>query len=313
MMHFCTIADKKYMLKGLAMLSSLTRQLNSKFQLHWLCLDQDIYDTLTRLQDDYRPVTNALRYCVKLYLLSDIEKNDPQLLMAKSNPPSRYGTQQDNYCWCLTPYFTHFILKNEIPDGEYLTYVDSDIFFYRSPEIITECVDGKPAGIHTHRFGGVYDDKIDTGWFNVGVVVFKKDSKGLEIASFWKQCMLNTDNLYYNDYGTCGDQKYLNLFLKLWGKENICVFDEESDNQCGHLAPWNCTHLQHPGRHIIINKSGIHELVVFFHFSHFTIDETGNEWSDSINGEWNPVKNDRYIHQYYEDYFEVIRQVKDML
>lgn len=315
-MNFCTLCDKNYLNKGLAMLQSLTAQLNSSFVLHWLCVDKETYDTLKRLQDDYRPVTNNIRYCVKLYLLSDFEKRDPELLKAKSNPPRNYGTEHANYCWCLTTYFTNYILRNKITAGDMLYYVDSDIFFYHSPQIIESCIGKKSVGIHTHRFGGIYDDKNEVGWYNVGVVGFRNDSIGVEVSNSWKRWMLTMDHLFYQEYGTCGDQKYLNLFLKLWGGDNVSVFDEViglTGSRCGHLAPWNCDGLSHPGNYIIINKHGHHEPVVFFHFSHFTVDATGNEWSDSINGEWNPTKNNSYIEAYYKEYFQVIQHVNDIL
>ena len=275
-------------------------------------MDKACYDALKELQHDNKSITNTLRNCVELYLLDDLEAADPLLEKAKGNPPSLYGTQYENYCWCLTPYFTNFILKI-IPQDEYLTYVDSDIFFYHSPKTILDVIGSKSVGIHTHRFSGLYDDKLTTGWFNVGVVVFKNNSIGVGVSNFWKDAMLNTGNIYYKDYGTCGDQKYLNLFIPLWGKDNVCVFDEDSTTiRCGHLAPWNCSHLKHPARHIIINKHGHHEQVIFFHFSHFTLDETGNQWSDSINGEWKPA-DDPNIRKYYEDYFQTIQHIKDYL
>lgn len=310
-MNFCTIADKNYTVKGLAMFQSLTLTVQGAFTLHWLCLDKESFSELKQLQQQDSVFGRTFKYRVKLYSLYNLEEKDSALLAARKNPSGEYGTQYSQWCWCLTPYFTNYILQS-IPQNEYLMYVDSDIYFYKNPVTICNIMNGKSVGIHTHRFLGIYNDDSATGWYNVGVVVFANNDVGKAVAKFWKQCMLDVTNIYYEKYGTCGDQKYLNLFPKLWGG-HVSIFDEEgSEERCGHLAPWNRDGLMHPARHVVVNGRGIHEPVVFFHFSHFTLDSTGNEWKDSINGEWNPSR-DIHIKKYYEEYFNVIQHINDIL
>lgn len=279
-LHFCTVFDRKYLLKGLCLYRCLHKQLigmpaiERPFILHILCLDQETFDVL-----------KALKFKnVYLYPLSALEAVDPKLRAAKTLPASKYGSQADNYIWRLTPYFINHILKSIEPD-QYLMYVDSDICFYKSPAIIIDAVksSGKSMGIHTHRFGGPFKKTMDVGWFNVGVVLFKNDHIGQRLALWWKGLTLTNDHDRYQEYGTCGDQKYFDLIYEV-DKDNICVFDEQFDIY--HLAPWN---------------DWLDKELHFYHFSHFKEDLLSSDgWKDSFNGEWFPTKDDRIKALYHE-------------
>lgn len=281
-MNFCTHCDKNYFYKAFALYKSLTEQCES-FTLHWLCNDEDTYNCVTTLN-----LPNIVAYS-----LAELENNE-DLAKAKNNPPSRYGDQYSQYMWTLTPYFTNHLLSI-IPKGEKLMYCDADIFFYRNPRIIFDIVGDKSAGIHTHRFGGKFRDQ-DNGWYNVGVMVFTNNDKGKEVSDKWKSWLLNPNNEYYAKYGTCGDQKYLEL-IKDQYEEDVCVFD---DIRCSHLAPWNCSNLRH-SENKMIEYNGDWSPVVFFHFSHFNINIETGQWRDSNNGEWSPAR-DYAIQKYYNAY-----------
>lgn len=275
-----TLCDKNYILKGLAMRQSLI-DLNVDYFIYWLCLDDETHDALMKLKD----------YKIGIVKLSHLEARDPLLQAAQNNPPSKYGTQRDNYIWSLAPYFVNHILEKFILDGQFLMYVDSDIFFYHSPQVILDVIgDKRTIGIHTHRFTPTRR-KLDTGIYNVGVVVFKKDDDGIRASKSWKEWVMHCDNPYYEEYGTCGDQKYLELFPILFD-ESVCVFDQ--DERISHRAPWCCDEDGKP--------------VIFFHFSHFVHDVDKGSWSDSLHGEWKPARQE-HIRPYYKAYFEVIKKV----
>jgi hypothetical protein len=135
----------------------------------------------------------------------------------------------------------------------------------------------------------------DTGWYNVGVMAFNSSAPALNISETWKSWLMRTDHPFYERHGTCGDQKYLELFIPFFGKENICVFDD--DPRICHLAPW-CT-------------EGDYSKVLFYHFSHFRYELPG-QWWDSLHGEWHPSNSD-IIKPYYERYFEHIKQSEKLL
>lgn len=284
-MIFCTTGDSNYLLKGLALLSSLKQHVKEDFILYWLCIDDQVYDRLQEINDPN----------VSCYRLSDLEKKDPSLEAAKNIPPSNYGSQRDNYIWSLTPYFINYLLNTpHIPGGEFLIYCDNDIYFYKDPRAILDVIGEKHMGIHTHRFPPTRK-KMDVGTYNVGVTIVKKSTVGLLIANLWKEWVHNPSNPFYEEYGRCGDQGYLVPLTQLY-PSSIRVFDEGSP--ITHLAPW-CPKLD--GRDVL-----------FFHFSHFNFDLQTNTWRDSNRGEWHPTKYP-HIVPYYERYFNTIRNINSTL
>jgi hypothetical protein len=295
-LHFCTVFDRNYLHKGLSLYFSLHEELKGKvgierpFMLHVLCLDQETFETL-----------RAINYKnVYLYLLSNLEEYYPELQQAKQLQPSLYGSQRDNYIWRLTPFFVnHLLSSNWIKPHQYLMYVDSDIFFYKSPEVVLNVIkeSKKSVGIHTHRFGGPFKNTMDVGWFNVGVIVFKADAIGKRIAGWWKTLTINNNHDRYKEYGTCGDQKYLDLIYQI-EKDNVCVFDEEGSLY--HLAPWN---------DYIADKD---DELVFMHFSHFQADLQGMNHKDSYHGEWNPMRNPN-VKNIYDTYNQHVQMVDALI
>lgn len=295
-MYFCTLSDKKYFIQGMVLYNSLQKT-EKDFTLYWLCMDTETYASLKTLNLDN----------IVAIPISWLEGNDEKLRQAKNNPPSLYGNQYSQYCWALTPYFINYVLKRYIPDNEPLMYIDSDIVFYQSPQLILNDMGQHSIGIHGHRGEAKYDTLTNpVGEFNVGVVVIRNNKIGIEASEWWKDCLLNPNNRYYKIYGTCGDQKYLDLFIPLF--KDVCVFDRMN---CGYLAPWCYDNVSYPEEGKIIFK-GITQPVVFYHFSHFICNIGADTWSDSIKGEWNPCRIPE-VKKYYEDYFENIKQLNTSL
>jgi hypothetical protein len=281
-MIFCTLSDQKYLSKGLALYESLSK-MNSDFKLFYLCIDEFCANYIASLNiDNLIPIP-----------LGMLEDADPELRQAKFNPKSNYGDEYSQYCWALTPYFTNFCLINFVKDDDQIIYVDSDLYFYKSFKDILTAIGNKSIGIHTHRYTPPFREQ-DNGWYNCAVVVFRRDHIGMEASGNWKHWLLHIDNQYYEKYGTCGDQKYLELFPKLY-PDNVSVFDVDvkiNNDYILHSAPWCCDDIK--GREIY-----------WYHFSHFWIDEQGN-WHDSLKGEWKPSA---YMHSYYENYATIIKKI----
>lgn len=294
MLHFCTTSDKNFLLKGLVLYNSLTETVKNPITLHWLCLDEETSDIIESLKKSHEKYANIIPY-----KLSEIEKHDDELMAFKnSGHKSKFGDERTNYIWALTPYFINYILKSgEIPKNEKLIYADSDICFYHDPQIILTAMNGSSIGIHTHRFGG-NKKTSESGWYNVGVMVFTNDSVGVKMSDKWKYWCVTPNNKYYETHGTCGDQKYLELFEKYAGILNVSVFDENPAVPLSHRAPW-CTH-----------EDG--KPVIFYHFSHFTFNIEKGTWADSINGEWKPARHN-HIFPYYKNYFEEIKKANTLV
>ena len=255
MKYYCTLSDNRYILQGLAMYNSLRTHCREDFMLYYLCLDNDIYNKLKSLN---------LKYLYPEYI-GDLEQKDPYLIETKQK------VDKAHYCWGLSSYYCYYLMgKKEI---DHILYIDSDIFFYADPKLVFDEIGDKSCGIIKHRHNIV--GNID-GAYNVGIIYFKNDKNGNDICNWWRE------GVWYNkypEYGTCGDQKYLEGFIPNFGEENVCVIDN-----IGHGAPWNFrlyVYDIYPQTGNIIWGNQVQKLV-FNHFSRIRIRDINKNWPQDI-------------------------------
>ena len=210
--HFCTLFDKGFLFKGLALHDSLMRH-TSDFTLWILCMDEESHTTLTKL---------SLRN-VRLLTLRDVE--DEELKIAKKNRSPR------KYCFTLSPSLPLYILKNN--NVESIAYLDADLYFFNSPEVVYEEMgDGSIMIIPQHLGPTRKDKEKEVGKYNVGMLIFRKDKNGLACLEWWReQCLLYCDDQIKP--GHYDDQKFLDYFEEKF--KGVYVLK----NRGANLAPWN--------------------------------------------------------------------------
>ena len=248
MLNFCTLFDSFYLSRGLMMYESL-KEHTKNFHLYIFTFDQLSNDILNNLKLEK----------VTVISLSDFENDE--LLKVKTK------RSKAEYCWTCTPSTIHYILENY--DVLNCTYIDADLFFYRSPEIlIQEMYDaGKNVLITEHRYNKLAKirDKERAGKFCVQFITFTNDEDSKEVLNEWKDKCIDSCYAKYED-GKFGDQKYLDEWPGKY--ENIHILE----NLGGGVAPWNVAQYKMKSKRNALvskNKRIPQEFdLVFYHF-HF--------------------------------------------
>lgn len=242
MNQICTVSDINYLTKGLTLYESLLKNTNN-FVLHYLCIDDKTYNKIVRFESS----------TLKIYNLKDLLLNDESL--------NKLKTSQYNYfCWSLSSYFSNFLLHKLNKD---ITYIDSDIYFHQSLDIILDEIGDRDVGIFRHRQFPMESYRPE-GLFNVGVVHFKCSDLGIKTSDWWKDSVLHKK---HPEYATCGDQKYLDYFPILCPKESIYI-----DVNIGHGAPWMWQLYNFIDKDTIM-WGDLKQKLIFTHFSQFEYDE----------------------------------------
>lgn len=287
MKYFCTIADKNFISRVKALNSSL-KKYNRDYYLLTLCIDNDMvfYDS------------NII-----VFNLKNLLREDTLLSQSQNNPPSEEAlrvsggdinkAKKTQFTWLLSSYFSDYCLNLNIVKED-LLYIDSDIYFFddwtKIYKTIPEYIN---VGLVEHRmpFTG------DSGKYNVGIIYFKKNSTSINCTSFWKNCLLNHTNKYYDNYGKCGDQKYLELFPQLFdGVYSL-------DNLFGHLAPWNLQYHQYTDTQILWNNQL--QNIMYYHFSNFKL--TDNSYIPAQRHGINDVSSVPILQKMHQEYYEVLK------
>jgi len=241
---FCTLFDKNYLLKGLALHRSLLKHC-SDFKLWILCMDDESYEFLSKLN-----LTNT-----ELLKLEDFE--DPELLKVK---PDR---KKSEYCWTCTSSLLLYLFKNK-PELDILAYLDADLFFYDSPLAIYNEFGNDSVMIIPHHFSPdqVWREK-KSGKYNVSMLIFRNDPNSLQILNWWRRKCLDWC-FDYLDNGRLGDQMYLDDWLERF--KRVYVLRNEGAN----VGSWNIKKykLIHNGKKIVVRDRQTEKDwdLIFYHF-----------------------------------------------
>lgn len=237
--HFCTYFDSAYAARGLVMIDSVLRH-DPDARFHVLCLD----DTAARILADRMPD-------VQVVSLAELEAFDPELAARRSDR-SRF-----EYYFTCTPCLPRYVFHRE-PKAEMVTYLDADLYFYRSPEEVFATIGDASVAITPHRFTPkLAPDRIKYGRYNVGWVSWRNDAEGRRCLENYRTDCLEWcyDRLEGERFA---DQKYLDRWPERY--QSVCELGGKGMN----LALWNlddCTLSERDGT---FYADG--EPLVFMHF-----------------------------------------------
>jgi hypothetical protein len=237
---YCTYFDHNYLSRGLALYHSLRRHAPDS-RLWVLCLSDACHQILATLD-----LPNLI-----LQRLADFEAADPEVAATQST-----RSRVEYYFTCSPAWMLH-VLERE-PDAEWVTYLDGDLYFFSSPEVIYKELQDAAVAIVPHRYTANLAKRRSFGTYNVGWVGIRNDSDGIAVAKWWRErciewCYDHVDGDRYADQG------YLDSFSRLSTRVKAV------HNVGANLAPWNIGNYRIDFRdnHVMIDAT--HPLV-FFHF-----------------------------------------------
>lgn len=241
--HFYTLFDLRYSTRGLAMLQSLEATFVGEKTVTILAMDAPVIGLLKALG---RPEWRVLQID---------ELGDEELVEVRKIRPHR------EFCWTCAPALSAAMVS-EAAEGDIVAYLDADLYFFQSPQILLdELQDDGAIIIHEHRYSKDRQHyEPSSGRFNVGFVAFRVGDEARNCVTRWRQqvmekCVLDPEN------GYCGDQGYLNEWPGLYQGVRILR------NIGGGVAPWNLATYDVGGEKSHPLVDGIP--VVFFHYHAF--------------------------------------------
>ena len=202
------------MVYGLTMFRSLA-ECGMEFELYVLCLSDNAFDMLEGIDPRLIPVK-----------LGELEQYDPELKSCKN---TRSRTE---YIFTMSPCLPLFLF-HKFPQLKMLTYLDSDLCFFDSPECLFKELGERSLYIIEHRFAPGFEKDILNGRFNMAFQIYRNNEVGIACLKKWRNECLEWCYDRCED-GKFADQKYLDSWPELWGEEVVV-----SAHPGANLAPWN--------------------------------------------------------------------------
>lgn len=231
---FCTLFDSYYILKGLALYKSLERVCDD-FCLYIMAFDRECYEKLQSLN-------------LKKTIICQLEDFETKELLN-----IKKSRTKAEYCWTCGPSVIEFFIDKYNLDN--CTYLDSDLMFVNSPQIIfDEFNDNTSVAITEH-----FHEEVLGGRYCVQFMYFKNDVYGREALGWWKNKCIEWCYAKFEN-GKYGDQKYLDDFPVLF--QNVYIVK----NRGAGIAPWNMNMYQYQQSENALVYKSVRYDCVFFHF-----------------------------------------------
>ena len=190
--NFVTIFNRDFLPQGLNLYDSLKK--NSKDFFLWvLCVDKETEVILKKLNKTNLKIISVNDY--ENDVLSNIKQN----------------RTISEYCWTLTPLAPKIVFKKSV-NLQRVTYVDADMFFFNSSDIVfKEFEDSKKSIMITeHDFDqDHYHKEKKSGKYIVQFLIFNKDNSE-NVINWWEKKCIESCSAEKTSSSLIGDQGYLN-------------------------------------------------------------------------------------------------------
>jgi len=245
--HFCTLFNSFYQYHARILYESISKADNTDKQFYFFCFDDKSLE--------YFRQYNAPD--IRLIHVQELEAHLPQLQAVK---PTRSIAE---YFFTSTPAICKYVMENYAEVDE-LVYLDADLYFYQSPEVLFREIGDSSISVISHRFNLLNSFRNIYGYYNVGWISFKRDNDGLACMNKWFENTIGWcyDKLTWKRYA---DQKYLNYWKKQFN--NVHVIRHKGAN----VAPWNVGNYKIRSKNDILYADNVP--VIFYHFASLKVIE----------------------------------------
>jgi len=283
--NFCTYFDSNYACFGIALYNSLLKNCE-KFTLHVCCLDERMFRILSELNLPH----------IIAFPLSDIEKYDPEFAESKIN------RSIVEYYFTLSPVLPGYIFAT-YTGIETLTYLDSDLFFFTSPDPIYREFGEKSLSLIDHNFSPEQQWREKYGKYNLAFQIYRNDKNTAECLKWWrKKCIEWCYDRVEGD--KFADQKY----LEKWQSRFQGV--HELKHPGINIAPWNWSNCN-----IDIISADFplvdSEPLIFFHYQGVRI--LGPRLLFHNQGSYGSVMPKELLKFFYDTYFKALKEAEKLL
>lgn len=286
--HLCTLFNSDYLDKGLVLYYSL-KTVSDDFVLYFFALDQITYDVLIDLNFE------------KVVVIGPKVFETPELIQVKEK------RSKGEYCWTCTPVIIKYVL--EYYGVDCCTYIDADLFFYQSPQILLKEFynSGKAIGLIPHRFPDTCHGRVSekrSGKYCVQFNTFLNRNDGKKLLEKWRiQCLEECS------WEGLGDQ----LYISDWGEKYDCVY--EYQNLGGGVAPWNLANykLKNINGFWYVFQKRIRYKLVFYHFQNIQYSDDGRVNINVIAAPDGGLISRRTVQKIYYPYLKRIEYVRNEL
>ncbi len=239
MRSYCTLFDRNYLSRGLALHASLMRHCGD-FRLYILCLDGPTFNALSAL---------ALPH-VELISDAALEAWDRDLLAARSN-----RNAVEFYFTCKSVLMRYVFASYHGVNR--ITYLDSDLYFFSDPVTAEREFVHSAVALTPHRFPERLAFMKRSGVYNAGWVSVAASAEGHRFLDWWRARCIEWCRVVFEET-RFGDQKYLDQVPSLFR-------DVVSVSHPGlNAAPWNigALHLEARGATVVVEGQPL----IAFHF-----------------------------------------------
>lgn len=234
--------DANYLPKLLICYNSLIKHFEDKFVLHVYCFDTVVYKILKRynLKD------------MVLYEKDDFEV--PEVIKQKETKKSY------EYYWTYTPIVLKKTMEN-LKDGDIVVYMDTDMMFFSSPQVIFDELEDKDVLIQPNNFSVKERWQFEPiGYYCTAFNVFRINDNTRGIIDKWMNQCIKWCGADFKT-GQFGDQKYMDY----WRDEHTGV--RETTVVGANVAPWNIHKYD-----VSTREDGVYlnnQKLVYYHFHAF--------------------------------------------